>query len=96
MKLNFEGERKAVWSVMCDGQWRTLREIVRILDGPYSEAGVSARLRDFRKEIFGGHEVLKRKVVGSRGLYQYKVIPQKSLFGTTLRPAAPMTHAYPD
>ena len=69
-----DGERlesllERVKRLMSDGRWRTLAEISRITGG--SESSVSARLRDFRKERFGGHDVESRNV--GRGLHQYRV-----------------------
>jgi hypothetical protein len=66
-----------VYSLMQDGEWRTLREIASELYqniGHVSEAGVSARLRDLRKDKFGGHTVERRRVDGCNGLWQYRVI----------------------
>lgn len=42
----------AVYALMRDQRWRTLAEIAERLGEP--EASVSARLRDLRKEKFGG------------------------------------------
>jgi hypothetical protein len=58
-----------VFRLMRDGQWRTLSEIARAVEG--SEAGVSARLRDLRKPRFGGHGVERRRVSG--GLWEYRM-----------------------
>jgi hypothetical protein len=60
--------------LMRDGKWRTLREITEAIGGG-SEAGVSARLRDFRKRSFGGHVVnRRRRGAGSAGVFEYQVI----------------------
>jgi hypothetical protein len=59
-----------VWLLMCDGHWRTLRMISERTGHP--EASISARLRDFRKKRFGGHEVERRYI--SDGLYEYRVV----------------------
>jgi hypothetical protein len=63
-----------VYALMRDGRWRTLREIARAVGG--SEAGVSARLRDFRKERFQERcpalQVERRRKAG--GLYEYRVV----------------------
>ena len=60
----------AVRSLMADGRWRTLAEIVVVTGG--SEAGISARLRDLRKTAFGGHTV-ERRYRGD-GLWEYRLI----------------------
>jgi hypothetical protein len=64
-----------VRALMADGQWRTLRRIVAECGGGamMSEAGVSARLRDFRKTKFGGYTVERRRVPNKRGLFEYRV-----------------------
>lgn len=61
-----------VYRLMYDHRWRTLAEIQKEVGG--SEAGVSARLRDLRKEKFGGHVIEKRrKGEGKRGLWSYRM-----------------------
>jgi hypothetical protein len=65
------GQAKAVYDLMRDGRWRTLRRIADVVEG--SEAGVSARLRDLRKEKFGAYRVERQHVQG--GLWQYRVLP---------------------
>lgn len=61
-----------VWSVMRDGQWRTLRELASATGDP--EASCSAQLRHLRKPQFGEYEV-QRRSRGDRalGLYEYRV-----------------------
>ncbi len=82
--LNFDGDTfdavqdrdrlgaqlEAVKALMLDGEWRTLSGISSIL--LYPEASVSARLRDLRKERFGGYTVERRRA-NSRGLYEYRL-----------------------
>jgi hypothetical protein len=58
-----------VFALMSDGRFRTLQEIQALTGG--SEASVSARLRDFRKPRFGGHDV-ERRAVGN-GLFTYRL-----------------------
>lgn len=68
----------AVWGVMTRGGWWTVREVhVAISEGQdWSESGTSARMRDFRKDKFGGHEVLRRRRgKGPNGVHEYKLIP---------------------
>ena len=64
---------KAVYSLMSDGKWRTLFEVEAILGFP--PQSISARLRDFRKAKFGGHEV-ERRYRGDRvnGLFEYRLL----------------------
>ncbi len=66
------GEMAHVYHTMKDGQWRTLGEIRR---QQYSEAGISARLRDLRKAKFGGHTVNRRRRGDpKRGLFEYQLL----------------------
>ena len=72
-----DGERLArqlqrVKDLMRDGKWRTLYTIAAKVQG--SEAAVSARLRDLRKEKFGSWTVEKRRLLVP-GLWEYRVVP---------------------
>lgn len=69
-RLSTQLER--VKRLMLDGRWRTLSAIAHITQG--TEASVSARLRDLRKERFGSHTV-ERQALGERkrGLFQYRL-----------------------
>lgn len=60
-----------VRAVMISGEWRTLVEIERLAAAP--QASVSARLRDLRKDKFGGYEVHRRRLAGTSGLHQYSL-----------------------
>lgn len=70
-----KGQLLATYQVMSDGQERTLVELaaaVRKLTGKRaSEASVSARLRDLRKDKYGGHNVEHRNAGG--GLWYYRL-----------------------
>ena len=66
------GQLAHVLALMSDGKWRTLREIADAPNKAYSDAGVSARLRDLRKPRFGGYTVERRRVSDS-GLFEYRV-----------------------
>lgn len=61
----------AVRQLMSDGEWRTLDEISLIVSGTIP--AISARLRDLRKEKFGGHTVERRRAQIS-GLFEYRLI----------------------
>jgi hypothetical protein len=63
-------QMQAVLSLMADGKPRTLTEISMRVHAP--ESSVSARLRDLRKERFGGHTV-NREYVGD-GLFRYQLL----------------------
>lgn len=62
-------QARAVFNVMRDGKWRTLKTIALLTNEP--EASVSARLRDLRKPRFGGH-VVDRSYVAD-GIWQYRL-----------------------
>lgn len=59
-----------VWAVMADQEWHIPAELKRSTGDEW--ASISARLRDFRKPKFGGHEV-KREFV-SKGLWRYRLV----------------------
>ncbi len=64
-----------VLAVMRRGEWLTLAEI-RAAVGRGSEAGISARLRDLRKQKFGGHVVERRRratVPTTWGIWEYRL-----------------------
>jgi len=63
------GQAADVFNYMQHGQWRTLADIAAATGAP--EASVSARLRDLKKEKFGGYKVERRYI--ANGLYQYRV-----------------------
>lgn len=77
MKSN-KGMLHAVFSVMADSKWRALFEIHALLDGQSSEAAISARLREFRREPycfkFNVERVDRRLREGSTRLYEYRVV----------------------
>lgn len=84
--LNFDGpalepadierlgkQSRAVFDLMCDGGWRTLRAISEAVT--CSESSASERLRDFRKDRFGAHTVNRRKI--AEGLFEYQLVVKK-------------------
>ena len=75
-RLGSQLERVA--SLMEDGRWRTLREIVRSIDGA-SEAGISARIRDLRKPKFGGYLVEKKRIDDDGGTWIYRLLMEKGV-----------------
>lgn len=62
---------ETVKQLMADGEWRTLDDIAFIVTG--SVASISARLRDLRKEKFGGHLVDRRRGLGP-GVFEYRLV----------------------
>lgn len=66
-------QARAVWNVMRDNRWRTLPEIARVLEEP--QQSISARLRDLRKDRFGGWDVQREYV--AHGVWRYRVLKPK-------------------
>lgn len=64
------GQMLRVYKAMSDGQWHTLDEIC-VATGERRDASVSARLRDLRKDRFGGFTVERRR--RSSGTYEYRM-----------------------
>ncbi len=70
-----------VQAFMLKGEWHTLSEIAAAVSYPpyerATEASVSARLRDLRKERFGSFKVERRRRGAPRaGLFEYRVLPK--------------------
>ena len=71
IRLNKQGLR--VFNAMQDARWRTLGEIEAMTGDP--QASISARLRDFRKDRFGAHELQRRRRGHeAKGLFEYRLI----------------------
>ena len=69
-RLNKQKDR--VWAVMGSHGWLTLSEIDSKTGDP--EASISASLRDFRKEKYGFHTVMKRpRGARQRGRWEYNL-----------------------
>lgn len=62
-------QHAAVFKAMAGEAWLTLAELETATS--YPQASVSARLRDFRKEKFGGHTVLRRRRRNAGGTWEY-------------------------
>ena len=67
--IRLTGQWLNVFNLMRDGDWRTLAQISSATGHP--EASVSARLRDYRKPRFGGHDVQRRRVGAG---YEYRLV----------------------
>ena|ERR1022692_3009713 len=74
-KTRLNTQLRKVFDFMRAGGRHTLGEIAESVGG--SEAGVSARLRDFRKARFGGHVVERIRVEG--GLFEYRLVANGEL-----------------
>jgi len=74
--VRLTGQILRVYTLMRDGQWRTLDEIAGSTGDPH--ASVSAQLRHLRKPRFGGHVVEKRpRGDRERGLWEYRLVVMK-------------------
>lgn len=67
-----------VQAVLSDGKWISLRELSLLAESP--ESSCSARLRDLRKDKFGGHAVHRKRQSGGLFLYRLEIEPQRELF----------------
>jgi len=66
-------QMRRVFMLMRDGRWRTLGEIEMMTYDP--QASISARLRDLRKEKFGGHTIERqRRGPRENGIWEYRLI----------------------
>ena len=66
-----KGQLARVFDAMKDGYWVSLEDIARLANAP--GASVSARLRDLRKEKFGGYTVHRKNKGGGLWLYRLEV-----------------------
>lgn len=66
-KHRLKGQLKAVYEAMQDGKWHSLQGLALSIGAP--EASISARLRDLRKDKFGGFTVKRRNLGGGRWNY---------------------------
>ena len=71
-KPRLTGMLGRVYDAMKDGEWHTLRDLSDKSSG--SEASVSARIRDLRKDKFGHFEVRRQRSPCHKGLFYYKLI----------------------
>jgi hypothetical protein len=71
--VRLSGHTALIFDFMKSGEWYKLKEISAKTGTP--EASVSAILRHFRKERFGGHTV--NKLHHGYGLYSYQLIVKK-------------------
>lgn len=64
---------RIVYLLMCDQEWRTKEEL-SARSGEPSES-IGSRLRDFRKEKFGGHMVERRRRGEPKlGVFEYRLL----------------------
>lgn len=76
-KKRLTGHIFKIFTLMSDGEWRTLDEISSTTRIP--QASASAFLRHLRKHRFGAHNVLKqRRGDPSDGLWEYKLLVNRN------------------
>ena len=63
-------QMRAIYTIMKDGQWRTLQDLEDLTG--YPQASISAQLRAFRRPKFGGHTVEREYV--RNGLHKYRLL----------------------
>ncbi len=68
-RKRLSGQLGRVHALMAAGRWLTLSAIAGACGCP--EGSASARLRDLRKERFGGFDVQRRSV--GNGLHEYRI-----------------------
>lgn len=70
--IRLKGQMMRIYNFMKDGHWDSLKEIARHTGDP--ETSVSAQLRNFRKERFGGHTMNKERAGDpTQGFYLYQL-----------------------
>lgn len=69
-KARLSGMLGRVFEAMSDGEWWSLERLKRQCGG--SEASISARIRDLRKEKFGGYQVERQRF--RDGLWTYRLL----------------------
>jgi len=71
-KSRLNKQQRRIFNVVKNGHWFTLAEIEAITGDP--QASISARLRDFRKDKFGGLIVeRRRRGPYAKGLHEYRL-----------------------
>lgn len=69
--IRLNRQQQVVYTLMADGEWRTLREIADVTGFP--EASVSARLRDFRKAPLNREVERRRRGGATSGTWEYAI-----------------------
>lgn len=69
-RVRLKNQLSVVKLYMMSGLWWTLAELAKATD--YPESSISARIRDLRKEKFGGYTINRKRVSG--GTYAYRMV----------------------
>ena len=67
-----KSQQADVARAMADGGWHTLHHLSFRTGHP--EASVSARLRDLRKPRWGSNLIQRRRLMSSKGLWEYRLL----------------------
>jgi hypothetical protein len=72
-KIRLNAQLSRVFNAISDKQWHTPEALVERTGDEW--ASISARLRDLRKERFGGHKVGRRRKPGEerKGIFEYRL-----------------------
>lgn len=70
-RTRLKGQLEAVRRVLADGSWWRLEDL-KARVGANSDASVSARIRDLRKEKFGGYDIERKNLGGGVWVYRMK------------------------
>lgn len=84
--VRLTGQLKRVYDMLADGEWHTIPELhsAHPADSPQA---ISARIRDLRKNKFGGHVVHRENVGG--GLWRYRLVRRGRHGAAGPRPSIP-------
>lgn len=73
-RVRLDGQALDVWQFMADQKWHTPAEIEA--GTGHNWASISARLRDYRKERWGGHSV--HRMYLRKGVFSYRLEVEKA------------------
>jgi hypothetical protein len=67
-------QQQDVWNLMRTGHWYSLTALSQATG--HMPQSISARIRDFRKDRFGAHTVLRKRAGLYRGTFVYRLVPR--------------------
>ena len=76
-KFRVDGTAKCRRELLLDiftanrGKWFTLYELCALVGG--SQTGTSAKARDLRKPLYGGHNIEAQKKPGTKNTWEYRL-----------------------
>lgn len=72
--IRLTGQVGKIYERLSDLKYHSLADLAAYAGA--SEAGASARIRDLRKAQWGHHTIVRRRVVGERARYEYRLVPK--------------------